>query len=166
MRVPADFDAVLAFPAMRVGVRTQGEAIGEITYLPRTAGLVAPGNALAARAARQFERYVEDPDYRFELPLAEAGTPFQRRVWEAIRSIRRGRTLTYGAMARALGSAPRAVGQACGANPFPLVIPCHRVVGANGVGGFAHHGEGFHIEIKQWLLEHEHAPVGRGRARP
>jgi methylated-DNA-[protein]-cysteine S-methyltransferase len=159
------FDAVVAFPAMRVGVRTQGEAIGEIRYLPCTAAPVAPGNALAARAARQLERYIEDPDFRFELPLAEAGTPFQRRVWEAIRAIGRGRTLTYGELARTLASVPRAVGQACGANPFPLVIPCHRVVGAMNVGGFAHHGEGFHIEVKQWLLRHEDAPTGRDRAR-
>jgi methylated-DNA-[protein]-cysteine S-methyltransferase len=166
MRAPASFDAVVAFPAMRVGVRTQGDAIGGIVYLPRNAGLVAPGNALAARAARQLERYIEDADFRFELPLAEAGTPFQRRVWEAIRSIRRGRTLTYGEMARALASAPRAVGQACGSNPFPLVIPCHRVVGTKGIGGFAHHGDGFHIEVKQWLLQHEHAPIRRERARP
>jgi len=165
MRPDVRFEAVIAFPAMRVGVRTAGDAIGEITYLPRTVALVDPENALAARAARQLERYIEDPDFRFDLPLAEAGTPFQRRVWEAIRSIRRGRTLTYGEMARGLRSVPRAVGQACGANPFPLVIPCHRVVGAKGIGGFAHHGEGFHIEVKQWLLGHENAPLGRQAAR-
>lgn len=161
----AKFDAVVGFPALRVGVRTQGDAIGEIRYLPCSAVLVEPRNALAARAVRQIESYVEDPDFRFDLPLAEAGTPFQRRVWDAIRAIRRGRTLTYGEMARSLASAPRAVGQACGANPFPLVVPCHRVVGAKGIGGFAHHGDGFLVEIKQWLLRHEHAPNGREPAR-
>jgi len=166
VKVGGRFDAVMAFPAMRVGVRTQGETIGEIRYLPSAAALVAPGNPLAERAVRQIERYMEDPDFRFELPLAEAGTPFQRRVWEAIRAIARGHTLTYGEMARALRSVPRAVGQACGANPFPLVVPCHRVVGAKSVGGFAHHGAGFHIEIKQWLLQHEHAPSRRERERP
>ena len=159
------FHAVVAFPAMCVGVRTMGDAIGEITYLPRTTALAAPEDALAERAARQLERYVEDPDFCFDLPLADAGTPFQRRVWEAIRSIRRGRTLTYGEMAQGLRSVPRAVGQACGANPFPLVIPCHRVVGAKGIGGFAHHGEGFHIEVKQWLLRHENALLRHEAAR-
>ena len=165
MGAAAGYDAVVALPAMRVGVRAQGEAIEEIRYLPRTGVLVAPRNALAARAVRQLERYVEDPDFRFELPLAEAGTPFQRRVWQAIREIRRGRTLTYGEMAGALRSAARAVGQACGANPFPLVVPCHRVVGAKDVGGFAHHGTGFLIEIKQWLLRHESAPIPGASAR-
>lgn len=165
MRLGARFNAVVALPAMCVGVRTAGDAIGEITYLPRTTALVAPDNALAERAARQLERYAADPDFRFELPLADAGTPFQRRVWAAIRSIHRGRTLTYGEMARGLRSAPRAVGQACGANPFPLVIPCHRVVGAKGIGGFAHHGDGFHIEVKQWLLRHESAPLRHEGAR-
>jgi methylated-DNA-[protein]-cysteine S-methyltransferase len=76
-------------------------------------------------------------------------------VWEAIAAIPRGRTLTYGQVAKQVRSAPRAVGQACGANWFPLVIPCHRVVGAKSLGGFGHHGEGFHLEIKRWLLAHE-----------
>lgn len=151
------FDAIAGFPALRVGVRTQGDAIGEIVYLPHAAALVAPRNPLAERAIRQIERYVEDPDFRFDLPLADAGTPFQRRVWQAIRGIRRGHTLTYGEMARSLASVPRAVGQACGTNPFPLVVPCHRVVAATGIGGFAHHDDGFLVEIKKWLLQHEHA---------
>jgi methylated-DNA-[protein]-cysteine S-methyltransferase len=72
-------------------------------------------------------------------------------------AIPRGRTLTYGTIAKALGSAPRAVGQACGANRFPVAIPCHRVVAAAGVGGFAHHAQGFHVDIKRWLLRHERA---------
>ena len=149
------FDAVVKFPAMHVGLRTQGVRVAEIAYLPFSVPLAAPANALAARAARQLERYLADPDFGFSLPLAEVGSAFQRRVWQAICGIPRGRTLTYGQVARAIRSAPRAVGQACGANWFPLVVPCHRVVGAAGLGGFGHHGEGFHLEIKRWLLAHE-----------
>ncbi|MGH8706031.1 MAG: methylated-DNA--[protein]-cysteine S-methyltransferase [Burkholderiales bacterium] len=152
-----DFDAVIEFPAMRIGARTRGAALAEICYLPRSVPLVAPRNRLAERAARQFEQYLADPDQRFDLPLAAVGTAFQRRVWDAIAAIPRGRTLTYGQVARHLGSAPRAVGQACGANWFPLVVPCHRVVGSGGLGGFGHHGAGFHLEIKSWLLRHEGA---------
>ena len=162
----AEFSAVVEFPAMRVGVRTRGEVLAEICYLPRSCALVSPANRLAERAARQFERYLEDPDTAFDLPLARVGTAFQRRVWEAIASIPRGRALTYGQLAKGVRSAPRAVGQACGANWFPLVIPCHRVVGANGLGGFGNHGEGFHIDIKRWLLQHECCPIGRERALP
>ncbi len=153
----AEFCAVIEFPAMRVGVRTKGERLAEICYLPRSVALVPPRNRLAERATRQFERYRIDPDFTFDLPLAVVGTAFQRRTWDAIRSIPRGETRSYGDLARQLRSAPRAVGQACGANWFPLVIPCHRVVGANGLGGFAHHGAGFHLEIKRWLLAHEKA---------
>ena len=149
------FDTVIAFPAMHVGVRTDAGVLAEIVYLPKSVKTRRPGSKLADRARRQIETYIDDPDAKFDLPLAKVGTPFQRRVWDAIRAIPRGEVLTYGQIARALGSAPRAVGQACGANWFPLVIPCHRVVGASGLGGFAHHGEGFHLEIKRWLLEHE-----------
>jgi methylated-DNA-[protein]-cysteine S-methyltransferase len=163
--VPAagHYDAVLAFPAMQVGVRVEADAIREIVYLPRSVPPRAPRNALAARAAGQLERYLADPDFRFDLPLADAGTAFQRRVWRAICAIRRGRTLSYGEMARVLATAPRAVGQACGANPFPLVVPCHRVVAATGIGGFAHQGAGFLIEVKKWLLRHEQAPIASER---
>jgi methylated-DNA-[protein]-cysteine S-methyltransferase len=151
------FDAVIEYPAMRVGVRAAQGRLQEICYLPRSVALVAPRNRLAERAARQFARYLEDPDFRFDLPLARRGSEFQRRVWDAIAGIPRGRTLTYGQVARLVRSAPRAVGQACGANWFPLVIPCHRVVAAGGIGGFGNHGEGYHLEIKRWLLRHEGA---------
>lgn len=152
-----EFDVVVEFPAMRVGARTQGDRLAEICFLPRSVPLRAPRNRLAERAALQFERYLADPDYRFRLPLAEVGSPFQRRVWEAIRAIPRGRTLSYGQVAKHLRTGPRPVGQACGANWFPLVVPCHRVVASAGIGGFGNHGAGFHLEIKHWLLKHENA---------
>jgi len=78
-------------------------------------------------------------------------------VWAKIAAIGAGRTRSYGELARELRSAPRAVGQACGANPIPIVVPCHRVLAAGGIGGFAHHEGGFHLAIKRWLLAHEGA---------
>jgi methylated-DNA-[protein]-cysteine S-methyltransferase len=149
------FQAKLDTPFGLVGVRTEADALAEIVYLPKSAVALAPTNALAERACMQIEEYVADPDYRFNLPLKQMGTPFQRRVWAMISSIPRGETMSYGAMARALRSGPRAVGQACGTNYFPLVIPCHRVVAAQGLGGFAHHSGGYLIEVKRWLLRHE-----------
>ncbi len=149
------FQAQLATPFGIVGVRTEGDALAEIVYLPRSAGARAPANALAERACAQIEKYIADPDYRFELPLKPLGTAFQRRVWEQIAAVPLGETRTYGELARRLRSAPRAVGQACGTNYFPLVIPCHRVVAANGLGGFAHNSSGYLIEVKRWLLAHE-----------
>jgi methylated-DNA-[protein]-cysteine S-methyltransferase len=149
------FQAKLATPFGLVGVRTEGAALAEIVYLPRSAGALAPSNALAERACAQIEKYVADPGYRFKLPLKEVGTAFQRRVWDLIASIPCGQTRTYGDIARLLRSAPRAVGQACGTNYFPLVIPCHRVVAAKGLGGFAHTSSGYLLEVKRWLLAHE-----------
>ena len=103
----------------------------------------------------QLEGYFADPEFGFDLPLAPRGTPFQRRVWSKIAAIAAGHTRSYGEIAREIDSAARAVGQACGANPLPLVVPCHRVLAASGIGGFAHHDEGFHLSVKRWLLAHE-----------
>ena len=149
------YDVVVAFPRMKVAVKTRGEYVAEIRYLPSTAACLKPASTLAARAAQQLERYREDPDAAFDLPLLVEGTPFQRRLWQALCEIPRGRTVTYGELARRLGGEPRAVGQACGDNRLPIVIPCHRVVAAHGLGGFAHSTSGYLIEAKRWLLAHE-----------
>jgi methylated-DNA-[protein]-cysteine S-methyltransferase len=150
-----DFQAKVDTPFALVGVRTEGGALAEIVYLPRGTGELAPVNPLAERFCAQLAKYISDPGYRFKLPLRQVGTAFQRRVWDVIASIPRGETLSYGEIARTLRSGPRAVGQACGTNYFPLVIPCHRVVAANGLGGFAHNSSGYLIEVKRWLLQHE-----------
>ena len=149
------YDVVLAFPRMKVAVRTRDERVADIVYLPSSAPLVAPRNELAERTARQLEAYLADPDTRFDLPLLVEGTPFQKRLWAALCEIPRGKTMTYGALAKRLDGEARAVGQACGDNRLPIVIPCHRVVAANGIGGFAHATGGYLLEAKRWLLAHE-----------
>ena len=149
------FDVVVPFPKMKVGVKTRNGQVVEIRYLPPAANTVAPETSLAEKAARQLERYRQDPDAPFDLPLFIDGTPFQRRLWEALCAIRRGATLTYGELGRRLDAPARSVGQACGENRLPIVIPCHRVVAAEGLGGFAHARRGYLIEAKRWLLEHE-----------
>ncbi len=154
------FNAIVAAPFGHLGIRTQAGEVREIVYLPTSFAEQAPDNALAARVARQCLQYCDDPAFRFDLPLAQAGSPFQQRVWQAIVAIPCGKVMTYGAIAKMLDSGPRAVGGACGANWFPLVIPCHRVVAASGLGGFAnysadHADGGFHLNIKRWLLRHE-----------
>ena len=153
------WEAVIEFPKMKVAVATREDHVAGIRYLPLAAASKDPENALAERAVRQLERYREDPDAKFDLPLLIEGTEFQRRVWDAMCAIPRGRTLTYGEMARKLGGedfeSARAVGQACGDNRLPIVIPCHRVVAADGIGGFAHSTGGYLLEAKRWLLMHE-----------
>jgi len=151
------FSAVVETPFGAIGIRTQENKLGELVYLPSDFRAQPASDAVAERAADQLLRYLDDPDFRFDLPLAMVGTPFQRRVWQAISSIPRGQVLTYGEVARRVHSAPRAVGQACGANWFPLVIPCHRVTASGGLGGFSNHEDqrGFHVGVKRWLLAHE-----------
>jgi methylated-DNA-[protein]-cysteine S-methyltransferase len=149
------YSAVIEFPRMRVGIRIEGDVLSGIVYLPPETPLQPPDSALAKKAVLQIERYRDDPDAVFDLPLAVQGTAFQRDVWRQICDIPRGRTRTYGELARRLGREPRAVGQACGDNPFPIVVPCHRVVAADGLGGFSHHLSGYLMEAKKWLLKHE-----------
>ena len=92
---------------------------------------------LLLRARAALFDYFDGSRRDFDLPLAPAGSPFRTRVWAALREIPYGETRTYGDLAAALGSAERAVGQANGANPIPILIPCHRVVAGNGLGGYS-----------------------------
>lgn len=151
------FSAIVEAPFGAIGIRTGAGAVHELVYLPPSFDALTPSDALAERAAMQVERYLHEPDYRFDLPLAPVGSEFQRRVWAAIDAIPRGQVLTYGQVARQIRSAPRAVGQACGANWFPIIIPCHRVTAAGGLGGFSNQNDatGFHVGVKRWLLAHE-----------
>lgn len=151
------YQAVLTTPVFSVGVCCDNDELIRVDYLPPTTES-APTNPLAAEAARQLRAYLDDANFVFGLPLRPSGTFFQRRVWEQISAIPARETRTYGEVATALRNAPRAVGQACGANPFPLIVPCHRVIAAGGaLGGFGGKaaGDGFLLDIKRWLLAHE-----------
>ena len=111
--------------------------------------------AIVARVRRSLEG---KSDPMLDVALDWTGVaPFQQRVYEVTRAIAPGRTLTYGELATAIGEpgAARAVGQACGANPLPILIPCHRVLAANGLGGFMHASRGAPLDVKTWLLAHE-----------
>ena len=149
------FQAVVAAPTFCLGVRCDEAEILALEFLPPRAEQ-APTNALAAEAVRQLRAYLADADFAFCLPLQPAGTRFQRRVWEQIAQIPSRQTRSYGDVAKAIRSAPRAVGQACGANPYPVVVPCHRVIAVGGgLGGFARQGGDFFLDVKRWLLAHE-----------
>ncbi|WP_288412294.1 methylated-DNA--[protein]-cysteine S-methyltransferase [uncultured Herbaspirillum sp.] len=151
------FSAVVHTPFGGMGIRSQAGALVEMVYLPRHYAEKEATDAVAAQAVQQIERYLADPGFRFRLPLLQVGSAFQQRVWQAIAAIPCGQVQTYGQVAKRIQSAPRAVGQACGANCYPLIVPCHRVTAAGGLGGFSHHDDedGFHLEVKRWLLRHE-----------
>ncbi|MDR1996069.1 methylated-DNA--[protein]-cysteine S-methyltransferase [Azonexus sp.] len=149
------YDAIVAAPGFCLGIRCNEDEVTAIDFLePRPE--IAPQTPLAAEVVRQLRAYLADPARAFNLPLRPAGTPFQRRVWAAIAAIPYDQTRTYGQLAGDLHNAPRAVGQACGANPYPLIVPCHRVVASGGgLGGFARERGGFLLNVKRWLLRHE-----------
>ena len=109
-------------------------------------------NTLLQDAKSQLNDYFDGLRKNFDLPLEPLGTKFQKRVWSMMEQIPYGKTTTYGEIAKALGSSARAVGMACGANPIPVIIPCHRVVAANDMGGYS--GDGG-VKTKKALLHLE-----------
>ncbi len=151
---------VIEAPFGRLGIATElvdgSLMLSKIDYLPVTKALLPPQNALAKEVAKQCKAYFKDPNYQFDLPMKPSGTAHQQKVWQSIRRIPAGSAKTYGEIAGAIQSGPRAVGTACGANPFPLITPCHRVVSAQGIGGFMKENTpGLYRQIKTWLLKHE-----------
>nr|WP_114689212.1 methylated-DNA--[protein]-cysteine S-methyltransferase [Polynucleobacter necessarius] len=153
---------VISAPFGRLGILTElvdgSLMLSKIDYLPVDAKLVTPKNQLAKEVARQCKEYFKDPSWQFDLPIKPVGTEHQKKVWASIQEIPVGKTKTYGELAKKIKSGPRAVGTACGANPYPLIAPCHRVVSAQGIGGFMkENAPGLYRQIKRCLLKHEGA---------
>ncbi|MBT9613449.1 MAG: methylated-DNA--[protein]-cysteine S-methyltransferase [Burkholderiales bacterium] len=158
MKQASLYTAKFLTPFAVMGIRMEKGKLTGIDFLPSDEVALAPSDAQTRQVCEQIAAYLHDPDFQFDLPLRQTGTPHQMKVWQALSAIPRGQATTYGALAQQLSSSPRAVGQACGANPLPLIIPCHRVVAKNGAGGFMHHASGAPIAIKDWLLRHEGYP--------
>ena len=149
------WQAILATPIGPLGVTTDGVGVTGIDFLPPRLSPKPADTPLADRAVKELERYFLDSAHGFSLPLHAMGTVFQRSVWRLLQEIPLGQVWTYGDVACKLGSSPRAVGNACRRNPLPVIVPCHRVVSAQGLGGFAGKTVGRNMEIKCWLLAHE-----------
>lgn len=137
-----------------IGDLTLSEDDGAIVSVDWGWGRDQSRTALLKEAKRQLDAYFDGALTVFDLPLHIVGTPFQKQVWRAMVAIPAGRTRTYGDIARELKGSAQSVGTACGRNPFPVVIPCHRVVAANGLGGYSGAGG---VETKIALLELEKA---------
>ena len=138
-------------PTGRFWLLSDGTAITRAAWHPL--GPEAP-SPLLEEAATQIRAYYAGQREVFELPLRVDASPFQQAVCDAIAAIPFGETRSYGDLARALGRPAQAIGQGCGGNPIPLLIPCHRVLSTTGLGGFS--GDGG-VETKVWLLKHEGA---------
>jgi methylated-DNA-[protein]-cysteine S-methyltransferase len=148
---------------MTAGALTIDSPLGPITLTERNGALATvtiaavPGpqqaTPLLKRTAQQLAEYFAGERTDFDLPLLPATAPFQQRMRDAMLAIPYGKTQSYGELAQAIGSVARAVGQACGDNLIPIIVPCHRVLAAGGgIGGFSAPGG---ITTKRWLLAHE-----------
>ena len=157
---PSSSGCVISAPFGKLGIQTEmvdgSLMVTKISYLSLQTRLQAPNNDLAKEVAHQCAQYFQNAKFVFDLPLKPVGTEHQQKVWATVAKIPTGLTATYGEIAKKIHSGPRAVGSACGANYYPLVIPCHRVVAAKRLGGFMQEDSpGFYRQIKQWLLQHE-----------
>ena len=159
MQSQTDYNAIIALPIecshIKVGIHTHADQLAAIDFLPSSIDVKPADNAAARDVAVQLTNYFSNPSYVFSLPLFMRGTAFQKRVWHALLTTKVGETCSYGQIADRLNSSARAVGGACRANPIPIVVPCHRVVAKQGIGGYCGQTSGPRMQIKQWLIEHE-----------
>lgn len=150
------YSAIIPAPFARLGIRCSTQHLQGIDFLPASTMVQTAGSGtLAAEVTRQLQAWLLDAAFCFDLPYRLQGTPFQMRVWQAIAAIPPGQTLSYQQLAANIGSVARAVGGACGRNPLPIIIPCHRVLAKNGLGGFNLSTGHEMLAIKRWLLAHE-----------
>ena len=152
-----NYDAIVAAPFSHLGLRLMQGRLVEIEFLTNDVALKDNTHKVIQQFQKQLAAYCEDARFVFDLPMRAHGTPYQKRVWKGIAAIPAGETLSYGELALKVSSGARAVGNACRHNPLPLITPCHRVTAANGMGGFSGARTGHLMQVKQWLLKHEHA---------
>lgn len=147
------FAAVIAAPFGHIALITEADALVslEVNHAP----LQSPRTAFARAVCKELRAYLADPKHHFAIPLRYAGSAHQLRVWAALRRIPAGAVATYGELAARVNSSPRAVGHACKTNPIGIVVPCHRIVAADSVGGYMGRTAGSALTVKRWLLAHE-----------
>ena len=147
-------ETVVSTPVGFLSLREEDGAVVEVRWgaATRTGD---SGSPVLTRARRWIEDYFSGRFRPVDFPLHPGGTPFQRKVWRVLTHIAPGKTASYGDVANTLGTSPRAVGNACAANPLPLVVPCHRILaGGGGLGGYS---GGHGLSTKRALLDHEHS---------
>lgn len=144
------FQTTLDTPTGPIHVTQEGDVITRLTWGRGR----SDDTPLLGEATSQLRAYFEGTLTEFDLPLEVKGSEFQKKICDAMYAIPFGDTVEYGDIARKLSAPAQAIGQGCGANPIPVIIPCHRVLSASGLGGFS---GGTGIETKVWLLRHEGA---------
>ena len=154
------YQASIKTPFSHLGICIVDNKLAAIDFIESN-NEIKPVDDVAVNVCKQIRLYLENPALHdsFDIICAYSGTPFQNRVWRELKNIPSGKVVSYGELAKRLGTSARAVGNACRKNPVPVVIPCHRVVSATGIGGYAGDTSGDLLKIKSWLLQHEAATV-------
>lgn len=151
-----DYQARIKAPFATLGIVADNAHLHALHFLPADVASKSPiRNTIAHLVAVQLMQYLDNPRHQFNLPIKLSGSKHQLDVWHAMQKIAAGQTKTYGELAESIASSPRAVGTACGRNPVPIVVPCHRITAANGLGGFMGGKLDDPLAIKRWLLTHE-----------
>lgn len=153
--MPQPQQAIIAYPTVTLRLYAEQDVLLNIEFLPADTPLQATDDPFLREVERQLQAYLSQPQLRFDVPYRLRGTAHQQAVWRQIAAIAAGETLSYGELARRIGSAARAVGGACGRNPIPIIVPCHRVLAQSGLGGFNQSQSNSMLDLKRWLLHHE-----------
>jgi len=142
-------------PLGHLKIITQDDALISLKYTHEKTS--ASPDTFQKSIVKQLQNYLENPHAKFNVKINLMGTPFQKRTWQALQTIPTGKTLTYGELAKQLKTGPRAIGQACRTNPITIIVPCHRIVATDHIGGYAGNIKGEIHDKKIWLLKHEKA---------
>lgn len=164
-QLPPNLHGVVKTPIGNIGIiTTQDETcVAALCFVAAKIPAKAPSNSLAKKVATELQSYFRNATSKFSVPVKLNGTPLQQKIWRELKKIKIGSTVTYGQLAERLQTSPRVIGNACRANPIPVIIPCHRVVGVNGLGGYGGACTKNKniptnkqlLQNKLWLLEHE-----------
>ncbi|WP_440905050.1 methylated-DNA--[protein]-cysteine S-methyltransferase [Catenovulum sp. SX2] len=149
--------AIITTPIGKIAVMNNEQALTHVDVHAESVPYTVTGaNKLTAEIVDQLTAYFAKKTNQFDLPMQISGTVFQEKVWQALKNIPFGACLTYGELAKEVNTSARAIGGACRNNPIPIVIPCHRIVAANGIGGYSGQWRlGHKVDVKRWLLKHE-----------
>ena len=139
----------------KLGIVVTNNQIAKIDYLSSKACLISPKNLITRRVVAKIKKYFCNPKLKFDWAMNLNGTVLQVKIWQALQKIPSGKTITYGELARKIGTSPRVIGNACRRNPLPIIIPCHRVVAASGLGGYCDNINSGVVKIKERLLRYE-----------
>ena len=151
-----DYTAIISTPVGHLGIITDNQHLLKIDFLSPSSRLFLPQDSLTQKVIKQLNEYFLRPsNYIFNLPIHLTGTTLQVNVWSKLKKIPPGKTLTYSELANQVKTHPRVIGNICRANPIPIVIPCHRVIAKQSLGGFCGKTSGHWPQIKQWLLDKE-----------